>query len=104
MSKQPVAVTVSILDKEYKVACPSGEKHALIESAEYLDSKMREVRDSGNIIGAERIAVISALNITHELLNGAPIDPNLKSSLTPRLKSLESKITEALENSRQLEI
>lgn len=103
-STQPVPVTVSILDKEYKVACPSGEKSALLESAEYLDEKMREIRDSGNILGAERIAVISALNITHELLNGATIGGDIKQELTPRLRSLESKISAALEDSRQMEI
>lgn len=100
----PLAVTVSILDKEYKVACPSGEKHALLESAEYLDTKMREVRDSGNIMGVERIAVMTALNIAHELLNTPNIDGEIKEELTPRLRSLESKISQALENSRQLEI
>ena len=54
-----LAISVSILDKDYKVACPSGEQPALLASAEYLDSKMREVRDSGNIIGSERVAVIT---------------------------------------------
>lgn len=100
----PLAVTVSILDKEYKVACPSGEKRALLESAEYLDEKMREIKDSGKIIGAERIAVIAALNITHELLNGSIIEGEIKEELSPRLRSLSSKISAALEGSRQLEI
>jgi len=102
--KTPLPVTVSICDKEYKVACPSGEKTALLESAEYLDEKMREIRESGNIIGAERIAVIAALNITHELLNGSAIGGDIKEDLSPRLRSLSSKISAALEGSRQLEI
>lgn len=100
----PLAVTVSILDKEYKVACPSGEKRALLDSAEYLDEKMREIKDSGKIIGADRIAVLAALNITHELLNGTAIGGDIKEDLTPRLRSLSSKISAALEGSRQLEI
>lgn len=103
-ANDPLAVIVSILDKEYKVACPSGEKHALLETAEYLDTKMREIRDAGKILGAERIAVMTALNITHELLNGVAIGGDIREDLTPRLRSLESKISEALENSRQLEI
>ena len=53
-------INVSILDKDYKVACPVGEQSALLESARFLDDKMREVRDSGNILGSERIAVITA--------------------------------------------
>lgn len=100
----PLAVTVSILDKEYKVACPSGEKHALLESAEYLDTKMREVRDSGNIMGAERIAVMSALNIAHALLNSPSVDGEISQELAPRLRALESKLSQALEDTRQLEI
>ena len=62
MSK-PLPINVTIMDKEYKIACPAGEQSALLASAEYLDNKMREVRDSGTIIGSERIAVITALNI-----------------------------------------
>lgn len=100
----PLPINIHILDKEYKIACPTGEQPALLASAEYLDSKMREVRDSGNIIGSERIAVITALNITHELLNSGQPDDNVKSSLSPRLKNLENKINLALQKARQMEI
>ena len=96
-------INISILDKEYKIACPAGEQPALLASAEYLDSKMREVRDGGSIIGSERIAVITALNITHELLNYNQQD-NLSQALKPRLKNLEHKITKALQQAHQLEI
>ena len=97
-------ISVSILDKDYKVACPSGEQSALLASAKYLDNKMREVRDSGNIIGSERVAVITALNITADLLNSSQLDKSLGNELPPRLKSLETKINQALERARQLEI
>ncbi len=97
-------INVSILDKEYKVACPPGEQSALLESAKFLDSKMREVRDSGSIIGAERIAVITALNIANDLLKAAQVDRELGQELPPRLKDLEAKISRALERARQLEI
>lgn len=97
-------INVSILDKEYKVACPPGEQSALLESAKYLDNKMREVRDSGSIIGAERIAVITALNIANDLLKAAQVDRELGQELPPRLKDLEAKISRALEQARQLEI
>ncbi len=103
MSK-PLAINISILDKEYKIACPSGEQPALLASAEYLDSKMREVRDSGSIIGSERIAVITALNIAHELLNSSQQSDKLDKGLSPRLKNLEIKISDALQKVRQLEI
>lgn len=97
-------ISVSILDKDYKVACPSGEQPALLASAEYLDSKMREVRDSGNVMGSERVAVITALNITNDLLKSSLVEKALGENLPPRLKSLETKINKALENARQLEI
>ncbi|MCZ6722646.1 MAG: cell division protein ZapA [Gammaproteobacteria bacterium] len=99
-----LAISVSILDKDYKVACPSGEQPALLASAEYLDSKMREVRDSGNIIGSEKVAVITALNITNDFLKSSQVEKELGENLPPRLKSLESKISKALEQARQLEI
>jgi cell division protein ZapA len=97
-------INISILDKEYKIACPSGEQSALLASAEYLDSKMREVRDGGSIIGSEKIAVITALNIAHELLNSAQASESLDASLSPRLKNLENRISEALQRARQMEI
>lgn len=67
MTQQPQTVTVYILDKEYHVVCPQEERHNLERAAVYLDSKMREIRRSGKVIGAERIAVLAALNITHDL-------------------------------------
>ncbi len=97
-------INISILDKDYKVACPPGEQSALLESAKFLDSKMREVRDSGNIMGSERIAVITALNMANDLLRSSNVDKELGQELPPRLKDLESKISRVLEQARQLEI
>ena len=97
-------ISISILDKDYKVVCPTGEQPALLASAKYLDGKMREVRDSGNLMGAERVAVITALNITNDLLNSNQVGKVLGEELPPRLKNLETKISKALERVRQLEI
>ncbi|AIZ35097.1 cell division protein ZapA [Pseudomonas sp. K1(2024)] len=63
------SVTVHILDKEYSIICPPEERSNLVGAARYLDGKMREIRSSGKVIGADRIAVMAALNITHELLH-----------------------------------
>ncbi|HHQ41848.1 MAG TPA: cell division protein ZapA, partial [Chromatiales bacterium] len=68
MSEEPVLVTVRILDREYRVACPPGEREDLMASARHLDQLMREIRDSGKVIGLDRIAVMAALNMAHELL------------------------------------
>ena len=97
-------INISILDTDYKVACPPGEQSALLESAKFLDSKMREVRDTGNIMGSERIAVITALNMANDLLKSSTVDKELGQELPPRLKDLESKISRVLEQAKQLEI
>jgi len=59
---------VTILDREFRVACPEDERAELLEAVSYLDKKMREVRDTGKVATVERIAIMAALNITHELL------------------------------------
>ncbi len=61
-------VFVKILDKEYQVACKPDERGALLQAAQYLDERMREIRQSGSVIGLERIAVMAGLNLSHELL------------------------------------
>lgn len=59
---------IKILDREYKVACREDEKDSLLVAVAYLDKKMREVKEAGKIAGTDRIAVMVALNIAHELL------------------------------------
>ncbi len=68
MSESPPPIKVQILGKEYPIACPADEQHELLIAARFLDGKMREIRDTGRIIGSERIAVMAGLNIAHELL------------------------------------
>ncbi|MEL7043695.1 MAG: cell division protein ZapA [Pseudomonadota bacterium] len=60
--------SVTILDKEYQVACPPEQQAELLLSARHLDEQMRAIRSTGKVIGLERIAVMAALNISHELL------------------------------------
>ena len=69
MSEQS-SVVVHLLDKEYRVGCPPEEREGLLQAARFLDDKMREVKDA-NVIGLERIAVMAALNISHELLQAS---------------------------------
>lgn len=93
----PQPISIIILDKEYKVACPVGEQTALLASAKYLNEKMREVRDSGSILGSERIAVITALNIANDYLNTREAVKGISDDLSPRLKNLGTKISRALD-------
>jgi cell division protein ZapA len=105
MSKKPAnAVTVQILDKEYMISCPEEETQDLRRSADFLDMKMREIRDSGKIIGTERIAVMAALNISHELLTQSGQGGKMEHDISLRIRGLKEKIENALYKSRQLEI
>lgn len=65
---EPKGVDVSIMGREFRVSCTDDEYEALMSAVAYLDKKMREIRDSGKVIGVERIAIMAALNIAHELL------------------------------------
>ena len=90
-------VNVSILGKEFMVACSEDERKALGLAARYLDEKMREIQDAGKVIGAERCAIMAALNIASELLelraNGALApETNLK------IKYLQEKIDAVLQD------
>jgi cell division protein ZapA len=100
-------MTVHILDKEYQVACPEDQQAELVVSAKYLDKQMRSIRDTGKVIGLERIAVMAALNISYELLQaseqGAMPDTAADGG-EASYRQLNHKIDEALYQLRQLEI
>ena len=92
-------VFVKILDKEYQVACPRDERQALQQSAQLLDERMKAIKNSGAVIGLERIAVMAALNLSHELLqaksmNGSPNN-------TADMQRLHDKIEHTLMNLAQ---
>lgn len=97
-------VTVNILDKDYQVACPPDQERALIDAARHLDKQMRSVRDSGKVIGLERIAVMVALNMTYELLNKTVQASETSTAGLEQVKKLGEKIDDALQRFRQLEI
>jgi len=66
--KNGKAMDVSIMGRDFCITCPDEERDELLKAVAYLDKKMREIRDSGKVIGSERVAIMAALNITHELL------------------------------------
>jgi len=102
-NNEPDPVTVTILGKEYRVACPPDERAGLEASARHLDAKMREIRDRGRTTGSD-IAVVAALNITHELLQKEDPDDSHEKVISNKIKSLQSKIEAALSSARQIEI
>lgn len=103
MSTETSTLEVFILDKSYRINCPESEQESLRSSAQYLDRKMREIRASGKVIGLERIAVIAALNITHELLS-ASRRMDAESDSKAELSRLISKIEKTLDGYQALEI
>lgn len=101
---QPNTVTVKILDKEYQVACPQEQEAELVSSAKYLDKQMRGIRNSGRVIGLERIAVMAALNTSYELLQASSQSSEPEAPDSNTVKRLAGKLDEALYDLRQLEI
>ncbi len=81
-------ISVRILEKEYQIVCPTEERSDLLDSAEVLNGRMREIRDSGKVVGLDRIAVIAALNMANELLRLKKSDSNLESEVGGRLRIL----------------
>lgn len=95
MKTDQEGVKVSILGKEFVVACPDNEKNALLTAANYLDEKMRAIQDSGKVIGAERCAIMAALNIAHDLLD-LQKNSGVSSEMAQKLRFLQTKIEAAL--------
>lgn len=102
MSGEPVPVTIQILDKEYTVACPPEEKEGLMESARQLNQRMRQVRDSGKVMGAERMAVMTALNVLHECARERQDRERAASAAGSAVKALEDKVAAALPRRRAI--
>ncbi|HCF9522685.1 TPA: cell division protein ZapA [Pseudomonas aeruginosa] len=95
---QSNTLTVQILDKEYCINCPDDERANLESAARYLDGKMREIRSSGKVIGADRVAVMAALNITHDLLYRKERLDQESSSTRERVRELLDRVDRALAN------
>ena len=104
MSEMYAHVSVRILEKEYQVSCPASERTDLLDSAEALNKKMREIRDSGKVVGLDRIAVMAALNMAHELLLAESKDLVLDDTLGKRLKNMSDRIETTLESPQQLDL
>ena len=97
MSEKPIPVSAKILDKEYTISCPPDEHAALLASVQHVDEKMREIRSGSKIIGAERLAVMAAINIAHEMLLSKHQVANIDMDVITRLDDLQSKIHQSLE-------
>ncbi len=104
MSEMYAHVSVRILEKEYQVSCPADERTALLDSADVLNAKMQEIRDSGKVVGLERIAVMAALNMANDLLQANAKDKVLEDTLGNRLKLMSDQVESILDNTQQLDL
>jgi cell division protein ZapA len=105
VSDAPLArVSVRILEKEYQFSCAVEERAALLDSAEYLNTEMRKIRDSGKVIGLDRIAVMAALNMANELLKARTRDGSGDTDVVHRIRVLRERVEASLERGQQLEL
>lgn len=101
MASDTKGLDVTILGREFRIACPENEQQALLMAVDYLDKRMREIRDGGKVIGLERIAIMAALNITHELLRtrGESEQPQ---QWRRRITDMQAQIEQALADQNEL--
>ncbi|MBV1911542.1 MAG: cell division protein ZapA [Kangiellaceae bacterium] len=97
-------VSIHIMGNEYHVASPEDEVEKLEQAARSLDKRMREIKDSGRIMGLERVAVMAALNLSYELMHGERTSLEETEEVNQRIKSLQQKVDLALASSAQSEL
>jgi len=102
MSVDAKGLQINIMGREFRVACAEDEQAGLLEAVDYLNGKMNEVRDRGKVIGLERIAIMAALNIAHELLStkvGGGFDI---AEIKRRISGMEAALDKALAEQDEL--
>jgi len=101
-SEKTNTLDVTILDREFRVACPNEERAELLDAVAYLDKNMREIRDAGKITSVERIAIMAALNIAHELLTMRLGNGFDMSDFKRRMESMQAAIDTVLADQDEL--
>lgn len=96
MTEEPVGVNIKILDKDYRIACQPDEQDGLMASARLVDARMREIRQTGRVIGTDRIAVLAALNLAHELVQLQKASTGEGTETGRRLARIQRRVAEAL--------
>jgi cell division protein ZapA len=95
MKSEPISV--DILDREYQFACEPGEREALKAAAVFLDERMREIKNAGRLMALERIAVMTALNLSDELLKMKNNEKHRQETVDNRIRMLVNELDDALE-------
>jgi len=97
-------VNIKILEKEYQISCPANERKSLINAAEMLNTKMREIRDSGKVVGLDRIAVMAALNLANDLIGAGDVSMHLETNVKSKVVQMRERVESALQSGQQLEL
>jgi cell division protein ZapA len=104
MAEMYAHVNVKILEKEYQFSCPAEERADLLDSAELLNEKMREIRDSGKVVGLDRIAVMAALNMANSLIKARDKGDVLEGTAKERVEAMRKRVETALHHGQQMEL
>jgi cell division protein ZapA len=102
MSKDAKGLDVNIMGREFRVSCTEEERRDLLKAVDYLNAKMREIRDTGKVIGVERIAIMAALNITHEFLSTRMDGGFDVGEFKRRMLSMQATIDQAMNGQDEL--
>jgi len=102
MSKEARGLDVNIMGREFRVSCTEEERRDLLKAVDYLNAKMREIRDTGKVIGVERIAIMAALNITHEYLSTRMDGEFDVGEFKRRMLSMQATIDQAMNGQDEL--
>lgn len=97
-------ISINILDKSYQIKCPNDKVHELRDAAAYVDKKMREVRDSGKVVGLDRVAIIAALNVAHELFSIEKKENEHLEEMSTRIRDMQKRIIETMTIKEQEEL
>lgn len=97
MATESVSVTVKLLDREFLVGCKPSEREGLLAAVEYLNQKMREIRHTARSPGYDRIAVLAALDIAHELLTLQRGQSAISDSASEHIATLRRKLEQAMQ-------
>ncbi|MFD0913737.1 MULTISPECIES: cell division protein ZapA [Methylophilus] len=99
MAKQPI--DIEIMGRAFSVTCTDEERDVIVQAVGYLDGKMREIRDAGKMVSVERIAIMAALNITHELLNTRSDGVDV-GDVKKRITTMQQQMDEVLSSQHKL--
>ena len=102
MARPSTTVSVRILEKEYQVNCPEDEIDQLTASARYLDAQMRGIRDTGKVLGLDRMAVMAALNITNDLLGIRSERTTVSTTIEKKVGELNERVAAAIADAKQV--